>query len=181
MVFIRLFDNSVFQSGQTQGLFWRRQNVLVSKPNLNRERTSNPGLMLCPLDSVSASSPAPGCRTNAETLTTFTSSWLLVTMADLLSAAAHCARLEHFPSEKGHVSSVQLNEMVVVVGGGGGGGWWWWWVVVAVVGGGGGWWWRWWVVVVDYSKVKGNIPRISSYTWLFAKNTGWFVVLRSNP
>ena len=30
-------------------------------------------------------------------------------------------------------------------------------------------------------KVKGNIPRISSYTWLFAKNTGWFVVLRSNP
>ena len=28
---------------------------------------------------------------------------------------------------------------------------------------------------------KGNIPRISSYTWLFAKNTGWFVVLRSNP
>ena len=29
--------------------------------------------------------------------------------------------------------------------------------------------------------VKGNIPRISSYTWLFAKNTGWFVVLRSNP
>ena len=30
-------------------------------------------------------------------------------------------------------------------------------------------------------KVKGNIPRISSYTWLFPKNTGWFVVLRSNP
>ena len=29
--------------------------------------------------------------------------------------------------------------------------------------------------------LKGNIPRISSYTWLFAKNTGWFVVLRSNP
>ena len=29
--------------------------------------------------------------------------------------------------------------------------------------------------------VKGNMPRISSYTWLFAKNTGWFVVLRSNP
>ena len=29
--------------------------------------------------------------------------------------------------------------------------------------------------------VKGNIRRISSYTWLFAKNTGWFVVLRSNP
>ena len=29
--------------------------------------------------------------------------------------------------------------------------------------------------------IKGNIPRISSYTWLFAKNTGWFVVLRSNP
>ena len=28
---------------------------------------------------------------------------------------------------------------------------------------------------------KGNIPRISSYTWLFAKNTGWFVVLRSDP
>ena len=26
-----------------------------------------------------------------------------------------------------------------------------------------------------------NIPRISSYTWLFAKNTSWFVVLRSNP
>ena len=25
--------------------------------------------------------------------------------------------------------------------------------------------------------VKGNIPRISSYTWLFAKNTGWCVVL----
>ena len=30
-------------------------------------------------------------------------------------------------------------------------------------------------------QVKGNIPRISSYTWLFAKNTDWFVVLRSNP
>ena len=30
-------------------------------------------------------------------------------------------------------------------------------------------------------ELKGNIPRISSYTWLFAKNTGWFVVLRSNP
>ena len=29
--------------------------------------------------------------------------------------------------------------------------------------------------------LKGNIPRISSYTWLFAKNTGWFVILRSNP
>ena len=29
--------------------------------------------------------------------------------------------------------------------------------------------------------VKGNIPRISSYTWRFAINTGWFVVLRSNP
>ena len=29
--------------------------------------------------------------------------------------------------------------------------------------------------------LKGNIHRISSYTWLFAKNTGWFVVLRSNP
>ena len=29
--------------------------------------------------------------------------------------------------------------------------------------------------------LKGNIPRISSYTWLFAKNTGWCVVLRSNP
>ena len=29
--------------------------------------------------------------------------------------------------------------------------------------------------------LKGNIPRISSYTWLFAINTGWFVVLRSNP
>ena len=33
----------------------------------------------------------------------------------------------------------------------------------------------------DKGNVKGNIPRISSYTWLFAKNTGWFVVLRSNP
>ena len=34
----------------------------------------------------------------------------------------------------------------------------------------------------EFDKVlKGNIPRISSYTWLFAKNTGWFVVLRSNP
>ena len=31
------------------------------------------------------------------------------------------------------------------------------------------------------SILKGNIPRISSYTWLFEKNTGWFVVLRSNP
>ena len=29
--------------------------------------------------------------------------------------------------------------------------------------------------------LKGNIPRISSYTWRFAINTGWFVVLRSNP
>ena len=29
--------------------------------------------------------------------------------------------------------------------------------------------------------IKGNIPRISSYTWRFAINTGWFVVLRSNP
>ena len=33
----------------------------------------------------------------------------------------------------------------------------------------------------DNLHLKGNIPRISSYTWLFAKNTGWFVVLRSNP
>ena len=32
-----------------------------------------------------------------------------------------------------------------------------------------------------HTRLKGNIPRISSYTWLFAKNTGLFVVLRSNP
>ena len=37
------------------------------------------------------------------------------------------------------------------------------------------------VLVFITSLLKGNIPRISSYTWLFAKNTGWFVVLRSNP
>ena len=35
--------------------------------------------------------------------------------------------------------------------------------------------------VANFDCIKGNIPRISSDTWLFAKNTGWFVVLRSNP
>ena len=38
-----------------------------------------------------------------------------------------------------------------------------------------------WAEMLEFITFKGNIPRISSYTWLFAKNTGWFVVLRSNP
>ena len=28
------------------------------------------------------------------------------------------------------------------------------------------------VITIDKHKLKGNMPRISSYTWLFAKNTG---------